>query len=74
VTKQKDLFETLWQNAGCEYMSDLKAEPYRSQIPMLLAALNIEDYPLSAFEDLSAYLDGEKQGFTSYEQVRINFF
>lgn len=74
MTKQKDLFETLWQNAGCEYMSDLKTEPYRSMIPQLLSKLSIEDYPLSAFEDLSAYLDGEKQEFTSHEQVRIKFF
>ena len=73
MTKQKDLFETLWQNAGCEYMSDLKAEPYRSQIPMLLAALNIEDYPLSAFEDLSDYLGSRRQTFTAYEQVKIYF-
>ena len=72
MTKQKDLFETLWQKAGCEYMSDLKTEPYRSQIPMLLAALNIEDYPLSAYADLSGYI-GEKRTFASYAEVKDYF-
>lgn len=72
LRKPKDLFESLWEKARCEYMSDLKTEPYRSMIPKLLSELSIEDYPLSAFEDFFDYI-GEKRTFASYAEVKDYF-
>lgn len=53
----RDLFEDLYILVGCEYISDMKFEPYLSKAKKALQTMNLSVYPQQQLDDLHMYLD-----------------
>ncbi len=64
-----DMFEYLRKMLGCEYISDLRYEPYKTRAQRLLATVPLEGYPLEVLSDLAEYLYGSKNRFETIPQA-----
>ena len=51
-----DLLELLKHTIGCEYISDLKFEPYNNRAKLILNQLNLDEYPSKQLEDVFEYI------------------
>ena len=69
----KDLFEEVKTTVGCDYISDLRFEPYNSHAKKLMSVCDIDGLPLHTLSDLASYLYNEKQIFQSMEEAK-HFF
>lgn len=76
-TKQRkpsdDLFEILADEVGCDYISDMKYEPYNTMAKSLMANRTIEQYSLSILNDIAEYLYRGNYHFISIEQAHEFF-
>jgi len=73
---EADLFEDLTDRLGCEYMSNMKYEPYRSMAAAYIVRMDdaqLHYYPLRQYEDFAASKYGAKVSFPDYSEV-IAFF
>lgn len=68
-----DLFEMIQKSVGCDMLSDIKFEPYKTKACTAIFSLKLEKFPLSQFEELSSYLFGETKKFDSYSEVEKYF-
>ena len=55
---QNDLFDLLKQQVGCDYISDLRFEPYNSIAKNKLRCCEFDSCSLSELNDLAHYLFG----------------
>ena len=53
-----DVFETLKSLVGCEYISDLRFEPYCSRAKVLMKRMILENCSLAELSDLACYIYG----------------
>lgn len=70
---KEDIFEDLKTKVGCEYISDLKTEFFRERAKALVAALELEAYPLHTLSDMAGYLYDVEIVFSSAGQARSFF-
>lgn len=63
----RDLFEDLKERVWCDYISDLKCEPWLDMARRVITQMNLSIYPLFALNDAAEYLYGDKQRFTGSE-------
>ena len=71
---KKDLFEELAALCGCEYISDMRFEPYNETAKRNARNLiRAEDYSLRELSDLYEYLYGEKIEFCDYSEIKKAF-
>jgi len=69
ITNNKtDVFETLKNTLGCEYISDLKFEPFRTKAMRALKSMELNALSLSELEDIAQYLYG-KTDFKSRDDI-----
>lgn len=57
---EKDLFEELKCNLCCDYISDIKCEPFLSEAKKIMKTKKLDMYSLSMLADVAEYLYGEK--------------
>lgn len=69
----RDIFEELQSRVGCDYISDLRTEPYRMEAKQYAGKMNLEPYELRTLSDLAEYLYGEKQPFETHAQAKAFF-
>lgn len=69
----RDIFEEPQRLVGCDYISDLQTEPYRTEARQPAGKMDLEPYELRALSDLAEYLYGKKPQFETHEQAR-HFF
>jgi hypothetical protein len=60
MNKNLDIFEFLKYILGCEYISDLKFEPYNTKAKIILKFLNLKKYPKNQIRDIFKYLYNTK--------------
>jgi hypothetical protein len=56
MNKELDLLEFLQYIVGCDYISDLKNEPYNSKAKLLLSQLDVSYYSLNQIKDATEYI------------------
>lgn len=56
MTKTTDLFEVLKNLCGCEYISDLRYEPYISKARLRMQTLCTDSFSLFQLSDMAEYL------------------
>lgn len=71
--RNSDLFETLKDKLGCEYISDLRYEPYNSAVKNYIFTLCLEEHSLHVLTDAARYLFDANVNFTNTEQARAFF-
>lgn len=71
--RNADLFETLKDKLGCEYISDLRYEPYNSAARNYIFTLCLEDHSLHVLTDAARYLFHAEANFANMEQARTFF-
>ena len=69
----KDLFDWLKEGVGCEYISDLRFDPYISQAKAILKDIDYLQFSLRDLSDCSEYLYLDKFTFKNYDEA-IHFF
>ncbi|MBE6884081.1 MAG: hypothetical protein E7487_05705 [Ruminococcaceae bacterium] len=55
-----DIFERLKNAVGCNYVSDLRFEPYCAKAKALLKNMEIESCSITELNDVSDYLYGKR--------------
>lgn len=55
-SKNYDLLEFLKYILGCEYISDLKTEPYKTKVKMLFEHLDLNYFSLNQIKDAINYI------------------
>ena len=71
---EKDLFEEVAREAGCEYISDMKLKAYNNRAKKILAeAVDYKEYLLRSLSDIYKYLYGNPADFKSYGDVEAAF-
>ena len=68
TNNKTDIFETLKNTLGCEYISDMKFEPYRTKAKEVLKSMELSALSLSELKDLVRYLY-EKADFKSRDDI-----
>lgn len=72
--KEKDLFNTLADSVGCDYVSDLRYEPFNSSAKHLIARdFTFENYRLDELNDLFEYLYDKKAEFSTVREAKAAF-
>ena len=66
---QCDLFEDLRVQLLCEYISDMRFEPFQSSAKAELARMELSSYSLRALADADEYFYGVNLEFQSYSQA-----
>ena len=69
-----DLFEKMQYKVGANLLSDIKFEPYRSELCKAITNSKFEDFSLQEFTELATYLFNEQIKFSSYEEVEKYFY
>ncbi len=71
---EKDLFEEVAREAGCEYISDMKLKAYNNRAKKILAeAVDYKEYLLRSLSDIYKYLYGKPADFKNYGDVEAAF-
>lgn len=68
TNNKTDIFETLKNILGCEYISDMKFEPYRTKAKETLKSMELSILSLSDLKDIAQYLY-EKTDFKSKDDI-----
>lgn len=68
TNNKTDIFETLKNILGCEYISDMKFEPYRTKAKEALKSMDLSILSLSDLKDIAQYLY-EKTDFKSKDDI-----
>lgn len=71
---ENDLFEVVAFAIGCEYISDMKFEPYNDIAKKEVARhYCTERFPLKTLNELYEYLYGKARQFDSYDEAKNAF-
>lgn len=70
---QRDLFEDLRAQLLCNYISDMRNEPYKSAAKDTLTRMPLAEYPLRALSDAAEYFYGVNLKFDDYSQATAFF-
>ena len=73
ATEKRDIFEELLKRVQCEYISDLRVEPYLMAAKRIMVELDLSRYPLETIENVAEYLFGQRLYFSDHEQVEAFF-
>ncbi len=65
-----DLFTQLKEATGCEFISDMRIEPYNSQAKRILKTILPENCPVQELLDIIFYIYGEKNCFENVENAK----
>lgn len=68
TNNKTDIFETLKNILGCEYISDMKFEPYRTKAKETLKSMDLSILSFSDLKDIAQYLY-EKTDFKSKDDI-----
>lgn len=68
-----DLFERVKKSLGCDYISDIKCQPYIHRAKVLMRRINLEEYSLHDLNDMAMYLYGKNEKFQSIVQAKEFF-
>lgn len=71
--EKRDIFGDLKKLVQCEYISDLRVEPYVMAAKRIMAELDLSHYPLEAIENVAEYLFDQHPCFADYEQAEAFF-
>lgn len=63
--QDRDLFEELKRIVRCDYISDLRYDPWLSRARKEIARMDLSSYSLFALSDAAEYLYTDKQSFSS---------
>ena len=72
-TMEKDLFEILKDEAGCEYISDLHYGAFNKKAKAFLKNADIENYSLFVLSDVAQYIFGKNMKFESLDEAKKFF-
>ena len=72
--RARDLFEDLKAKLGCEYISDLRYDPWIKQARKEIIKLDLSKYSLFELADAAEYLYFEKRSFDNVEDAEKYFF
>lgn len=73
TVEKRDIFEELKKLVQCEYISDLREEPYVMAAKRMMVELDLSRYPLEALENMAEYLSYQRPCFTDHEQAEAFF-
>lgn len=66
----KDIFEMLAVAIGCNFVSDMRYEPYNTLAKrVVIEKFDLQDVPLKTLSDLYNYLYRDKVDFQTYEEA-----
>lgn len=65
----KNLFEVLREKVGCNYISDMKYDPYKEIARKTLSAMNLSDYSLNVLNDACQYFYNKESEFLSKKEA-----
>lgn len=68
-----DLFEEIKCDLRCEYISDIRYEPFLSLAKNIMKHKKFDKYPLSMLSDIAEYLYGNKVVFHRLDEA-VSFF
>ncbi len=68
-----DLFETLKDKIGCEYISDFRFSTGNQLAKLIMRKIDVADYSLSELNDMAEYLYQKTVNFDTLEEA-ANFF
>lgn len=68
-----DIFEDLKERIGCDYISDLTFEPYKSKAKKRILEMPMETYPPEMLSDMAAYLYGGQHSFRTSQEAAVFF-
>jgi hypothetical protein len=66
----EDLLEDIRTIIGCEFISDLRHEPFNNRARKLISILDLELYPFADITDAVSYLFFSEIPFKSVQQVK----
>ena len=70
---KKDLFETLREETGCEYISDLKYGIFNKMAKKFLSGIQTERWDLAVLSDAAKYIFAVDIDFETAEQAKRFF-
>lgn len=70
---QRELLEELRARLLCDYISDMRLEPYKSAAKQMLAEMDLSVHPLRMLSDAAEYLYGVNLKFDDYSQAQAFF-
>ena len=70
---QRDLLDEVRAQLLCDYISDMRFEPYNSAAKKVLAGINFAEYSLRALSDAAEYLYGVNLQFNDHSQAEAFF-
>ena len=76
--KEKDLFNTLADSVGCDYVSDLRYEPFNSSAKRLIARIHKDNQASQALALKAGFIKGDtlssehQMDLYTYELIRSN--
>lgn len=73
AVEKRDIFEDLKKLVQCEYISDLRLEPYLMAAKRIMVGLDLLCYPLETLENMAEYLFDQHPCFADYEQAEVFF-
>ncbi len=71
--EKRDIFGDLKKLVQCEYISDLRVEPYVMAAKRIMTELDLSRYPLEAIENVAEYLFDQHPCFADHEQAEAFF-
>lgn len=71
--ENRDLFEELKRIVRCEYISDLRYDPWTKKARKAIADMDLRGYSLFTLGDAAEYLYSEKMTFVSCDAAQEYF-
>lgn len=66
----EDLLEDIRTIIGCEFISDLRYEPFNNRARKLISILDLESYPFADITDAVSYLFFSEGLFENVQQIK----
>lgn len=73
AVEKRDIFEELKKLVQCEYISDLRVEPYVMVAKRIMAELDLSYDTLETIENMAEYLFDQPPCFSDHEQAEAFF-
>lgn len=72
-TYKKELFEIVRERLNCDYVSDLRVEPYRHKAIDVMHEMNLKQFSLVSLEDMAEYVSDKDVKFDDYAEAETFF-